>query len=312
MPDKSLDVVAIGNAIVDVLARADQAFLDAHGMVKGSMQLVDEDVSEAIYADMGPATETSGGSAANTAAGLASFHSRVAFVGKVRDDQLGEVFAHDIRSIGVEFDVPPATDGPVDGALPGARHPRRAAHDEHLPRAHRASSAPTTSMPSWWLGPRSSSARATSGTCPMRRRRCVKAMDVAAASGGKVALLAVGLVLRRAPSRRVPRAWSRTRSTSSSPTRPRSARSTRPTPGTRPPTGSRATSRSPASPAASTARPSRTGDGERLEVPAQMLRRVVDTTGAGDLYAVGLPARLDPRASARPCAGGWPHWRRPR
>ncbi len=112
MPEKTLDVVAIGNAIVDVLARADQAFLDDHGMVKGSMMLIDSETAQSLYDAMGPATETSGGSAANTAAGLASFGSRVAFMGRVRDDVLGEIFTHDIRSMGVNFYVPAAPDGP--------------------------------------------------------------------------------------------------------------------------------------------------------------------------------------------------------
>ena len=76
MTDKTLDVVAIGNAIVDVLSRADEAFLASHGMVKGSMQLIDSETAERIYDAMGPGTEASGGSAANTAAGLASFGSR--------------------------------------------------------------------------------------------------------------------------------------------------------------------------------------------------------------------------------------------
>lgn len=113
MSEKTLDVVAIGNAIVDVLAPADEAFLTDHGMVKGSMQLIDEDMAHQIYADMGPAIEESGGSAGNTAAGLASLGSRVGFIGRVRDDQLGEVYAHDIRSIGVDFRTPTATSGPA-------------------------------------------------------------------------------------------------------------------------------------------------------------------------------------------------------
>ena len=115
MSDKTLDVVAIGNAIVDVLAPADEAFLAAHGMVKGSMQLIDEDAAHQLYADMGPAIEESGGAAGNTAAGLASLGSRVGFIGRVRDDQLGEVYAHDIRSIGVDFHADTATTGPATG-----------------------------------------------------------------------------------------------------------------------------------------------------------------------------------------------------
>ena len=113
MPGQSFDVIAIGNAIVDVLAHADDSFLDAHGMVSGSMQLIDEPTAHRIYAAMGPGIEISGGSAANTAAGLASLGARVGFVGRVRDDELGEVFAHDIRATGVEFRSQPAPDGPA-------------------------------------------------------------------------------------------------------------------------------------------------------------------------------------------------------
>lgn len=103
MPEKSLDVVCIGSAIVDVISHADEAFLDAHGMVKGSMQLIDETVVHSLYADMPTAIEASGGSAANTAAGIASFGGSAAFIGKVADDVLGEVFAHDIRATGVRY-----------------------------------------------------------------------------------------------------------------------------------------------------------------------------------------------------------------
>ena len=104
--DKALNVVCIGNAIVDVISRTDDAFLDAHGMVKGSMALIDDTVVHTLYADMPPGLESSGGSAANTAAGIASFGGSVGFIGKVADDQLGEVFTHDIRAIGVHYDPP--------------------------------------------------------------------------------------------------------------------------------------------------------------------------------------------------------------
>jgi sugar/nucleoside kinase (ribokinase family) len=110
MTDKNLDVVCIGNAIVDVICHAEDAFLDEHSMVKGSMQLIDADVALALYDAMPPAIEASGGSAANTAAGIASFGGSVGFVGKVADDQLGQVFTHDIRATGVEYQplAPPA------------------------------------------------------------------------------------------------------------------------------------------------------------------------------------------------------------
>ncbi len=102
------DVLAIGNAIVDVLSHADDDFLDRHGLTKGAMTLVDADRAAALYAAMGPGVEVSGGSAANTAAGIASFGGNAAFIGKVGDDQLGEVFSHDIRAAGVSFASGPA------------------------------------------------------------------------------------------------------------------------------------------------------------------------------------------------------------
>src|SRR5579884_597480 len=112
MPASRYDVLGIGNAIVDVIARADDDFLVAHGMHKGTMALIDEERAAAIYAAMGPAVESSGGSAANTIVGVASFGARAAFVGKVKDDELGRTFAHDIRAAGVAFDTKPAKDGP--------------------------------------------------------------------------------------------------------------------------------------------------------------------------------------------------------
>lgn len=106
------EVLGIGNAIVDVIARTEDDFLVAQGMQKGAMQLIDEARAKAIYDAMGPATESSGGSAANTIAGVASFGARAAFVGKVKDDELGKVFAHDIRSNNVAFETKPAAGGP--------------------------------------------------------------------------------------------------------------------------------------------------------------------------------------------------------
>jgi adenosine kinase len=108
----SYDVLGIGNAIVDVIARTEDDFLVRHRMNKGSMTLIDEPRAEAIYASMGPAIEISGGSAANTIAGVASFGARGAFVGKVKDDTLGKAFSHNIRATGVTFTTPLATDGP--------------------------------------------------------------------------------------------------------------------------------------------------------------------------------------------------------
>ena len=106
------DVLGIGNAIVDVIARADDDFLVAQKMQKGGMALIDEARARTIYDAMGPAVGISGGSAANTIVGVASFGARAAFVGKVKDDELGRIFAHDIRKAGVSFETRPAADGP--------------------------------------------------------------------------------------------------------------------------------------------------------------------------------------------------------
>ena len=106
------DVLGIGNAIVDVIARTDDDFLVGQKMRKGTMQLIDEPRATGIYDAMGPAVEVSGGSAANTIVGVASLGARAAFIGKVKDDELGRVFAHDIRAAGVAFATPPASAGP--------------------------------------------------------------------------------------------------------------------------------------------------------------------------------------------------------
>ncbi len=115
MPSARYDVLGIGNAIVDVIARADEDFLLSQGMRKGAMTLIDEKRAEAIYDVMGPAVEMSGGSAANTIVGLASLGARAAFVGKIKDDILGRTFGHDIRAAGVAFATPPASAGPSTG-----------------------------------------------------------------------------------------------------------------------------------------------------------------------------------------------------
>jgi adenosine kinase len=106
------DVIGIGNAIVDVIARAEDDFLVAHGMHKGAMALIDQARAEKIYQAMGPAVESSGGSAANTIVGVASFGGHAAFIGKVKDDELGRAFAHDIRAARVAFETKPAGEGP--------------------------------------------------------------------------------------------------------------------------------------------------------------------------------------------------------
>jgi len=111
-----IDVLAVGNAIVDVIARTEDDFLNKHGLPKGGMTLIDSEWAEALYESMGPGTEMSGGSAANTLAGIAQLGGTTAFCGKVRDDQLGRIFRHDIRAAGATFETSAATE-----TLPTAR-----------------------------------------------------------------------------------------------------------------------------------------------------------------------------------------------
>jgi sugar/nucleoside kinase (ribokinase family) len=103
MPEPKFDVIAIGNAIVDVMAPCEDALIERLGLARGGMMLIDTEQAHALYGAMGPAREISGGSAANTLAGLAALGARCAFIGQVADDQLGEVFAHDIRAAGIAF-----------------------------------------------------------------------------------------------------------------------------------------------------------------------------------------------------------------
>lgn len=118
MPQPRFDVVAVGNAIVDVMAPSDDATIEKLGMTRGGMMLIDTDQAQSLYEAMGPAREVSGGSAANTLAGLAALGANCAFIGQVADDQLGEVFAHDIRAGGIHFATPARpTDPPTARCL---------------------------------------------------------------------------------------------------------------------------------------------------------------------------------------------------
>jgi len=112
MTEASIDLLGIGNAIVDVIANAEDAFLAREGLVKGTMTLIDAARADALYQMMGPAIEASGGSAGNTMAGLASLGGTGAYIGKVRDDLLGQIYRHDITAAGVRFETPAATSGP--------------------------------------------------------------------------------------------------------------------------------------------------------------------------------------------------------
>lgn len=115
MSQPTTDVIAIGNAIVDVMAPCDDARIDQLGMARGGMTLIDTDRARELYDAMGPAREVSGGSAANTLAGLAALGAKCAFIGQVADDQLGEVFAHDIRAGGISYGTPTRAGDPPTG-----------------------------------------------------------------------------------------------------------------------------------------------------------------------------------------------------
>ena len=110
------DIVGIGNAIVDVISHEDENFLDTHNLIKDSMALINTDTAVSLYNEMSPTVQSSGGSAANTMSGVASLGGKAAYIGKIRDDHLGEFFAHDINAAGVHFKVKPASEG-----LPTAR-----------------------------------------------------------------------------------------------------------------------------------------------------------------------------------------------
>lgn len=109
---KKYQLTGLGNAIVDIISSDSDQFLEAYGIAKGGMTLIDEDRAKALYAAVGPAREVSGGSAANTMAGFASFGGRGVYLGKVADDQLGDIFAHDIQAIGVHYNTPRLSGGP--------------------------------------------------------------------------------------------------------------------------------------------------------------------------------------------------------
>src|SRR3954464_5877288 len=115
MTSAKYDALAIGNAIFDVLVQTDEGFLARHGMTKGGMALIDETRAAAIYEEMGPATEMGGAAGPNTIVGLANFGARTAFIGKVKNDQIGGLYAHDIRAAGAAFETPAAESGPATG-----------------------------------------------------------------------------------------------------------------------------------------------------------------------------------------------------
>lgn len=186
MTSLSLDIVAIGDALVDVIATADFAFIEQHRLPKGGMQLLTADQADHLYAAMGPAREISGGSAANSMASAAALGLDVAFIGQVADDQLGDIFAHDMSSLGVRFETPALQSPPPTGRCliivtpdgqrtmntsPGASHQLRPeALDEKL-----IASASILLLEGYLWGPE------------LPRQALVRAIEIARAAGPEIA-----------------------------------------------------------------------------------------------------------------------------
>ena len=288
MTSPKLDIVAIGDAIVDVIASCDDDFIAARGLQKGSMRLLDPAEADELYEAMGPARETSGGSAANSMAGVAALGLNAGFIGQVADDQLGAIFAHDMRSLGVRFDTPPLSDGPPTGRClilvtpdaqrtmntsPGASHELTPdAIDEDMVR-----SAAVTFLEGYLWGPerpRAAMLRAaeiahlagrtvaftlSESLCIPGRREGVQAIidagaiDLLFANQDEVQHLTGSADLERAIDQLSPKVATLVV--------------------TRGAAGSMAVE-----------------DGQREEIAAVPVERVVDTTGAGDLFAAGFLA----------------------
>jgi sugar/nucleoside kinase (ribokinase family) len=296
-----LDIVAIGDAIVDVIATCDDDFIAARGLQKGSMRLLEPAEADELYQAMGPARETSGGSAANSMAGVAALGLNAGFIGQVADDQLGSIFAHDMQSLGVRFDTPPLKDGPPTGRClilvtpdaqrtmntsPGASHELTPdAIDEDMVR-----SAAVTFLEGYLWGPerpRAAMLRAaeiahlagrtvaftlSESLCIPGRREGVQALidagaiDLLFANEDEVQHLTGSGDLERAIDQLSPKVATLVV--------------------TRGAAGSLAVE-----------------DGQRAQIAAVPVERVVDTTGAGDLFAAGfLAARCRGHALQR-CLG---------
>ena len=299
MADAALDIVAMGDAIVDVIASCDEAFLDAHRLPKGSMQLLTPSEADTLYSAMGQAREMSGGSAANSMAGIAAMGGKSAFIGQVADDQLGMIFEHDMHALGVRFDTPPLVGGLPTGrclilvtpdaqrtmnTCPGASHELGvAALDETL-----IASASILYLEGYLWGPdkpRAAMLKAveiahragrevaftlSESVCIAGRREGFAAM----VDGGGVDLLfanqdeALQLTGRADPDSALSELAAKVATLVV----------------TRGAEGATAIS-----------------NGERISIPAAPVAQVVDTTGAGDLFAAGFLAARARKASLERC-----------
>jgi sugar/nucleoside kinase (ribokinase family) len=287
MTDRRLDVLAIGNAIVDVIADADDDFLAREGMHKGAMRLIDEGEAVRLYEAMGPGREASGGSAANTAAGIASLGLKAGFIGQLANDQLGAIFGHDIRSLGVEFDTAPRDDvGATARCLILVTSDAQRTMNTFLGAAQRL--GPEAVDPAHVAEAQILYLEGYLWDPDEPRQAMYKAMDAARASGTKVAFtLSDSFVVERhradlmrlldegridilfANEAEITQLAGAADFDSAV---------------------ARVASKVPTLVATRSEQGAVAVRGERVEVPAETIERLVDTTGAGDLFAAGFLA----------------------
>ena len=289
------DVVAVGNAIVDVLARADDALIAAEGLTKGSMRLIDGVEAERLYAAMGPAIEMSGGSAANTLAGMAALGERCAFIGQVADDQLGAVFTHDLRALGVAYETPALKEGaPTARCLILVTPDGQRTMNTFLGASHLLDRAMIDEA--WIADAEILYLEGYLWDPPLSRAAMRRAIDVARAAGRKVAftLSDAFIIERHGPDFRALIAAGLFDILFANEVEIKALAETE--------DFEAAVARiAPQVPLLVVTRGSHGAlaiqDGVRTEVPAEPIETVVDTTGAGDLFAAGFLSGL---ADGRP------------
>lgn len=289
------DVVAVGNAIVDVLARADDALIAAEGLTKGSMRLIDGVEAERLYAAMGPAIEMSGGSAANTLAGMAALGERCAFIGQVADDQLGAVFTHDLRALGVAYETPALKEGaPTARCLILVTPDGQRTMNTFLGASHLLDQAMIDEA--WIADAEILYLEGYLWDPPLSRAAMRRAIDVARAAGRKVTftLSDAFIIERHGPDFRAMIAEGLFDILFANEVEIRALAETEDF-------EAAVAKIAPQVPLLVVTRGSHGAlaiqDGVRTEVPAEPIETVVDTTGAGDLFAAGFLSGL---ADGRP------------